>query len=338
MQAPPHLPGAAMPAVTVAAAAAAAAATAATAAAAFPSGALPGVPLSVPSLGHQLQPQVAQAAGMQQLHQMQQMQHMQRMMQAAQYAMQVPQTVAAQADPRAQLSLDATHCAVQNLTAEEAASMGSVMASAATTEKKKVHLRKAAGHIWSDPTLDEWSENDHRVFCGDLGNEVTDEVLASAFRKYKSFDKARVVRDKRTGKTKGYGFVSFMDPNDMLKAIKEMNYKYVGNRPIRVLRSKWKDREIDSQRNKQIASIVKKVEKNDSKTLRKFKKLGVNINGGKAARNHEILASQAPKIRKNYVPPVAYGRMTYQYIKGAAPALPAPAPGTGASSHLLDDI
>lgn len=57
-----------------------------------------------------------------------------------------------------------------------------------------------------------------------------------------------------------------------------------------------------------------------------------------AARNHEILASQAPKIRKNYVPPVAYGRMTYQYIKGAAPALPAPAPGTGASSHLLDDI
>lgn len=44
-----------------------------------------------------------------------------------------------------------------------------------------------------------------RVFCGDLGNEVTDEVLASAFRKYKSFDKARVVRDKRTGKTKGYG-------------------------------------------------------------------------------------------------------------------------------------
>ena len=122
-----------------------------------------------------------------------------------------------------------------------------------------------------------------RVFCGDLGNEVTDEVLASAFRKYKSFDKARVVRDKRTGKKKGYGelaasvamlrllwlvladrkesrgeyeyscefivglashagFVSFMDPNDMLKAIKEMNYKYVGNRPIRVLRSKWKDR------------------------------------------------------------------------------------------------
>lgn len=31
-----------------------------------------------------------------------------------------------------------------------------------------------------------------------------------------------------------------------------------------------------------LQSIVAKVEKNDSKTLRKFKKLGVNINGGKA--------------------------------------------------------
>lgn len=311
--------------------------SAAAAAPVFPAAALPAVAVPVPGIAHQIQPQVAQAAGMQQLHQMQQIQHMQRMMQAAQYAMQVAPPMAAQPDVRQQLPADPTHCAVQSLTAEEAASLGSVMASG-KTEKKKIHLRKAAGHIWSDPTLDEWTENDHRVFCGDLGNEVTDEVLSSAFRKYKSFDRARVVRDKRTGKTKGYGFVSFTDPNDMLKAIKEMNYKYVGNRPIRVLRSKWKEREIDSQRNKQIAGIVMKVEKNDSKTLRKFKKLGVNINGGKAARNHEILASQAPKIRKNYVPPVAYGRMTYQYIKGSAPALPAPAPGTGASSHLLDDI
>ncbi|KAL8446993.1 hypothetical protein Emed_004677 [Eimeria media] len=297
----------------------------------------PGVTLPVPAISHQMQPQAAQPAGMQQLHHIQQMQHMQQMMQAAQYAMQVVAPMAAQPDAMQPLQGDPTHCAVQNLTAEEAASLGSMMASG-NTEKKKVHLRKAAGHIWSDPTLDEWTENDHRVFCGDLGNEVTDEVLASAFRKFKSFDKARVVRDKRTGKTKGYGFVSFTDPNDMLKAIKEMNYKYVGNRPIRVLRSKWREREIDSQRNKQNAGVVMKVEKNDSKTLRKFKKLGVNINGGKAARNHEILASQAPKIRRNYVPPVAYGRMTYQYIKGSAPALPAPAPGTGASSHLLDDI
>ena len=69
--------------------------------------------------------------------------------------------------------------------------------------------------------------DDFRVFAGDLGNEVTDEVLARAFSKYPSFVKAKVVRDKRTNKTKGYGFVSFRDPNDFVKAIREVNGKYI---------------------------------------------------------------------------------------------------------------
>ena len=65
--------------------------------------------------------------------------------------------------------------------------------------------------------------DDFRIFCGDLGNEVTDEVLARAFSKYGTFNKAKVVRDKRTNKTRGYGFVSFRDPNDFVRAMREMN-------------------------------------------------------------------------------------------------------------------
>lgn len=65
--------------------------------------------------------------------------------------------------------------------------------------------------------------DDFRIFCGDLGNDVTDEVLTRAFNKYTSFLKAKVVRDKRTNKTKGFGFVSFKDPQDFIKAMKEMN-------------------------------------------------------------------------------------------------------------------
>lgn len=66
---------------------------------------------------------------------------------------------------------------------------------------------------------------DFRLFCGDLGNEVSDELLAKAFRKYPSFQKAKVIRDKRTNKTKGYGFVSFKDPQDFIRAQREMNGK-----------------------------------------------------------------------------------------------------------------
>ena len=64
---------------------------------------------------------------------------------------------------------------------------------------------------------------DFRLFCGDLGNEVTDEYLFRAFARYPSVMKAKVVRDKKTKKTKGYGFVSFKDPQDYLKAMREMN-------------------------------------------------------------------------------------------------------------------
>lgn len=65
--------------------------------------------------------------------------------------------------------------------------------------------------------------DDFRLFCGDLGNDVTDEVLTRAFSKYSSFLKAKVIRDKRTNKTKGFGFVSFKDPQDFIRATKEMN-------------------------------------------------------------------------------------------------------------------
>ncbi|KAL3641799.1 hypothetical protein CASFOL_012614 [Castilleja foliolosa] len=129
--------------------------------------------------------------------------------------------------------------------------------------KKKAIPRKAAGQAWEDPTLAEWPENDFRLFCGDLGNEVNDDVLSKAFARFPHFNMARVlnddvlskafarfphfnmtrvVRDKRTGKTKGYGFVSFSNPADLGAALKEMNGKYVGNRPIKLRKSTWTER------------------------------------------------------------------------------------------------
>ncbi|XP_069598596.1 RNA-binding protein 42 [Ranitomeya imitator] len=118
-------------------------------------------------------------------------------------------------------------------------------------EKLKRCIRTAAGTSWEDQSLLEWDTDDFRIFCGDLGNEVNDDILARAFSRYPSFLKAKVIRDKRTGKTKGYGFVSFKDPNDYVRAMREMNGKYVGSRPIKLRKSMWKDRNIDIVRKKQ---------------------------------------------------------------------------------------
>lgn len=121
-------------------------------------------------------------------------------------------------------------------------------------KKPKKFLRAAGGTSWEDPTLAEWDPEDYRVFVGDLGNDVTDELLKSTFERYPSFVKAKVVRDKRTSKSKGYGFISFKDVHDYAKAIREWDGKYLGNRPIKLRKSVWKDRSIELRKNKTLTS------------------------------------------------------------------------------------
>ena len=64
-----------------------------------------------------------------------------------------------------------------------------------------------------------------RLFIGDLDPAISDDAFRSAFSgpRFPSFVKSKVVRDKYTNKGKGYGFVSYSDPEDFLKAWKEMN-------------------------------------------------------------------------------------------------------------------
>lgn len=88
-------------------------------------------------------------------------------------------------------------------------------------------VRTAGGQVWEDHSLADWSDDDFRIFCGDLGNDVNDELLTRTFNKYASFIKAKVIRDKRTGKSKGFGFISFKDPSDFSKALKEMDGKWM---------------------------------------------------------------------------------------------------------------
>ena len=66
--------------------------------------------------------------------------------------------------------------------------------------------------------------------CVSTGNEVDDSTLARTFGKYPSFQKAKIVRDGRTKKPKGYGFVSFADPADFTKVF--VSEVCVGERQI----------------------------------------------------------------------------------------------------------
>ncbi|RMX73709.1 hypothetical protein D0869_13331, partial [Hortaea werneckii] len=104
-------------------------------------------------------------------------------------------------------------------------------------DKKKTVVRKGGGQTWEDQTLLEWDPTQFRIMVGNLAGEVTDDSLAKAFANY-GVSKARVVRDKRTTKSRGYGFVSFTDGEQGFKAAREMVGKYIGSHPVTIQRSK----------------------------------------------------------------------------------------------------
>lgn len=76
---------------------------------------------------------------------------------------------------------------------------------------------------------------DYTVFVGDLAADVSDFVLQETFKiHYTSVKGAKVVTDRITGRSKGYGFVRFGDENEQRRAMVEMNGQYCSSRPMRI--------------------------------------------------------------------------------------------------------
>ena len=120
-------------------------------------------------------------------------------------------------------------------------------------------MRKGGLQKWEDKSLLEWDPNHPRLFVGNLAGEVTDDSLFKAFSRYPSLVKARVVRDKRTTKSKGFGFVSFSNSEDYFNAFREMSGKYVGSHPIVLRKATSKvDRVSNSHAEKNLNNIKKK--------------------------------------------------------------------------------
>ncbi|CDR46291.1 CYFA0S22e02190g1_1 [Cyberlindnera fabianii] len=72
------------------------------------------------------------------------------------------------------------------------------------------------------------------VFVGDLSAEINDEKLKETFAKFPSLLQAHVMWDMQSGRSRGYGFVSFEDQKDADEAISTMNGEVISGRAIRL--------------------------------------------------------------------------------------------------------
>lgn len=77
-----------------------------------------------------------------------------------------------------------------------------------------------------------------KVYVGNLPFTVDSEKLKEMFSSYGDIEEATVISDKFSGRSKGFGFVTFTDDAAAKKAISEMNEKEVEGRQLRVNEAK----------------------------------------------------------------------------------------------------
>jgi len=73
-----------------------------------------------------------------------------------------------------------------------------------------------------------------KLFVGSLSYEVTDLDLEDLFKQYGEVLSARVIVDRNTGRSKGFGFVEMNSDGSAQSAIDALNGIEVKGRPINV--------------------------------------------------------------------------------------------------------
>lgn len=81
----------------------------------------------------------------------------------------------------------------------------------------------------------------HKLFVGSLPWSTSDDALKSKFESFGAVLSAKVVKDRQTGRSKGFGFVEMENPGDAEQAIQALNGSDFEGRKIIVSEAKSKD-------------------------------------------------------------------------------------------------
>lgn len=73
-----------------------------------------------------------------------------------------------------------------------------------------------------------------KLYVGNLPWSVDDAKLKEMFAEYGEVTEAVIIKDKFSGRSKGFGFVTFTDDEAAKKAMEEMNSKEIEGRKIKV--------------------------------------------------------------------------------------------------------
>jgi RNA recognition motif-containing protein len=72
------------------------------------------------------------------------------------------------------------------------------------------------------------------IYVGNLDYAIKDGQLQELFEQYGEVSSAKIINDKFTGRSKGFGFVEMPNDGEASEAIESLNGKEVKNRAISV--------------------------------------------------------------------------------------------------------
>jgi len=76
------------------------------------------------------------------------------------------------------------------------------------------------------------------IYVGNLPYSVVEEDLREIFEEYGEVATVKIISDKLTGRSKGFGFVEMDDDEEAKKAIEELNNAEISGRNIKVNESR----------------------------------------------------------------------------------------------------
>ena len=73
-----------------------------------------------------------------------------------------------------------------------------------------------------------------KLYVGNLPFSTTEEELREIFEQHGPTVSVRVITDRETGRSRGFGFVEFAEEGNAEKALQALNGKDIGGRSLRV--------------------------------------------------------------------------------------------------------
>jgi len=72
------------------------------------------------------------------------------------------------------------------------------------------------------------------IYVGNIAYSMNEQGLEELFEQFGEVNSARIIYDRNSGRSKGFGFVEMANNEEGLAAIEALNQKEIGGRNIRV--------------------------------------------------------------------------------------------------------